>query len=75
MGSGGGAYWSVEACGWVASPCTDALATPWSRTDLPVQDDVHPPRDGWAVLRTMPRVSGLPGQRRPAETAAEQQLT
>ena len=69
MSTGGGAYWSIDACAWVAAPCAgDALATPWSRTGLPVEDDVTPPRDGWAVLRTVPRVSGLPGQRPPAET-------
>ncbi|HWH30423.1 MAG TPA: hypothetical protein VNU26_15965 [Mycobacteriales bacterium] len=70
MSSAGGAYWSVEACGWVASPCPDALATPWSGAELPVQDDVHPPRDGWDVLRTMPRVAGLPAQRASAPAQA-----
>jgi hypothetical protein len=41
------AYWSIEVCGWVASPGTpDALSTPWS---LPAEQtaerapDLHPP--------------------------------
>jgi hypothetical protein len=41
------AYWSIEVCGWVASPGTpDALSTPWS---VPLQHtaepapDLHPP--------------------------------
>lgn len=40
-------YWSVQECGWVASPSAgDALVTPWSAHGLPVPSGRAAPRDG-----------------------------
>jgi hypothetical protein len=69
-----GRYWSIEHCGWVASPSAgDALATPWSAHGLPAPVAGPTPRDGLDLLRARPRSGRLPGQRadagpaRPAE--------
>ena len=65
-----GAYWSIEHCGWVASPRTpDALVTPWSAHGLTVRP-VPTPLDGDDLLRTR-RSGPLPGQRPAGEPAEE----
>jgi hypothetical protein len=59
-----GFYWSHEACGWVPTPTAgDALATPWSGTDVRVPPVTAPLRDGWDVLGWFPPVPGLPEPR------------
>jgi hypothetical protein len=69
MSSSDGRYWSVQECGWVASPCAgDALATPWSSHVLAPLDVPHP-QDADDLLRT--RKGGeMPGQRSAAKERA-----
>lgn len=59
-----GSYWSIDACGWVASPRrADALATPWSGYEVPVPQRRTAVRDGWDVLGWFPPLPGMPQQR------------
>jgi hypothetical protein len=57
-------YWSVQVCGWVASPAApDALATPWSRSGVPLRD-VPRPVDAADVLRLRRDSAAVPAPRR-----------
>lgn len=61
-----GRYWSVQECGWVASPCAgDALATPWSAHGLTPLSVPHP-HDADDLLRSR-QAGHVPGMRPAAE--------